>query len=382
MTLQKSRTRSGGICEGQLTLFVEDSPVKPLALQENAEDFQILEELCFSRSQEPLKKSNHGCYCLRMSEGYYLTRKGRHLLPSYPRWMNWGTMRNGKCLTQKIMESPSTENECTLLDILEENVEEKYFLSEEQTKRLLTSIKDEQIKNLLSVNKGKVVQVGQIYGTEKEPNPQAGRIYSAFGISPTLGSCQGGNRMPKIAISILTDQDVKILIPSVKYQNKERGINYRISDIAPTITTGKGEGSKIVIPILTPDRKNKHQNGRRFKNPGEEMFTLTAQDRHGVALVYQRSRGHNKGGLHAISPTLTSNDWQNNNFLIMGFIVIRKLTPRECWRLQAFPDEFFDKAQAVNSDSQLYKQAGNSVTVNVVYEIAKKIKEMEEETSE
>lgn len=52
---------------------------------------------------------------------------------------------------------------------------------------------------------------------------------------------------------------------------------------------------------------------------------------------------------------------------------IRKLTPRECWRLQGFTDEQFDKAQAVSSNSQLYKQAGNAVTVNVVYEIGKHI---------
>lgn len=52
----------------------------------------------------------------------------------------------------------------------------------------------------------------------------------------------------------------------------------------------------------------------------------------------------------------------------------RKLTPRECWRLQGFPDWAFDKAQEVNSNSQLYKQAGNSVTVNVIAAIAKKLK--------
>lgn len=54
---------------------------------------------------------------------------------------------------------------------------------------------------------------------------------------------------------------------------------------------------------------------------------------------------------------------------------IRRLTPRECWRLQAFPDWAFNKAQAIGlSDTQLYKQAGNSVTVSVVYEIARKLK--------
>ena len=52
---------------------------------------------------------------------------------------------------------------------------------------------------------------------------------------------------------------------------------------------------------------------------------------------------------------------------------IRKLTPRECWRLQGFPDWAFDKAQEVNSNSQLYKQAGNSVTVSVIAAIAKEL---------
>lgn len=53
---------------------------------------------------------------------------------------------------------------------------------------------------------------------------------------------------------------------------------------------------------------------------------------------------------------------------------VRKLTPRECWRLQGFPDWAFDKAQEVNSNSQLYKQAGNSVTVNVIAAIAKELR--------
>ena len=50
----------------------------------------------------------------------------------------------------------------------------------------------------------------------------------------------------------------------------------------------------------------------------------------------------------------------------MDNIRIRKLTPRECWRLMGFDDEDFDKARAVNSDTQLYKQAGNSIVVNVL----------------
>lgn len=56
-------------------------------------------------------------------------------------------------------------------------------------------------------------------------------------------------------------------------------------------------------------------------------------------------------------------------------IKIRKLTPKECFRLQGFPDEYFDRAASVCSDSQLYKQAGNSVTVNVIYEIARRFEQ-------
>lgn len=55
------------------------------------------------------------------------------------------------------------------------------------------------------------------------------------------------------------------------------------------------------------------------------------------------------------------------------YIAIRKLTPKECFRLQGWPDEYFDRAQMVNSDSQLYKQAGNGVTVSVIKAIAERM---------
>ena len=165
---------------------------------------------------------------------------------------------------------------------------------------------------------------------------------------------------------------------------------------------------QIAIPVLTPDRPEKKQNGRRFKENGEPMFTLTSQDKHGIMIagklpgnhdqnsrvydtdglaptlstmqgggqeskIIQRGHGYNQGREHDIVPTLTSNSYHENNHLSDGFR-IRKLTPRECWRLQGFPDWAFDKAQEVNSNSQLYKQAGNSVTVNVIAAIAKEFR--------
>ena len=94
---------------------------------------------------------------------------------------------------------------------------------------------------------------------------------------------------------------------------------------------GGGLGAKTglyLIPVLTPDRSIKRQNGRRFKTAGEPVFTLTAQDRHGV------SDGIN----------------------------VRRLTPSECELLQGFPKGYTDGY----SDSQPYKCLGNAVTTHVI----------------
>ena len=118
---------------------------------------------------------------------------------------------------------------------------------------------------------------------------------------------------------------------------------------------------------------SKTRRGRVGKNIDN---TLLTSDEQGVVLpqIIQKPRGFNKGGVHNIAPTLTKSSYQENNFLKTEGVSIRKLTPKECWRLQGFPDELFDKAQEVNSNSQLYKQAGNSVTVNVIEEIAKRLR--------
>ena len=161
------------------------------------------------------------------------------------------------------------------------------------------------------------------------------------------------------------------MIPAKIYSDSGQGRKWREQDFVSALRVGGDVKCVEVRPILTPDRAEKRQNGRRMKEDGESMFTLTAQDRHGVA-IYQTPRGKNIGGLKDIAPTLSANSYEHNNHLVEG-VRIRRLTPRECFRLQGFPDEYFDRAQAVNSDSQLYKQAGNSVTVPVIYEIARRL---------
>ena len=185
-----------------------------------------------------------------------------------------------------------------LRDVLEQEVDEKFYLSKEKVEQLLANDKKSTFLNTGKVAT-EVKQVGNIsHSTSFGGNPQTGRVYDVSGLSPTLNTMQGGGREPKV----------------------------------------------LVEPCLTPDRVNKRQNGRRFKNNDEPSFTLTAADRHGVLLSDGKT------------------------------YVIRKLTPLECWRLQGFTDEQFYKAkQAGVSNTQLYKQAGNAVTVPVVEAIAEKL---------
>lgn len=75
-----------------------------------------------------------------------------------------------------------------------------------------------------------------------------------------------------------------------------------------------------------------------------------------------------------IAPTLNTFDKMTVPHITVGDRKhIRRLTPKECFRLQGFPDDYYDRAAAVCSDNQLYKQAGNSVTVDVIYDIAKRL---------
>lgn len=149
----------------------------------------------------------------------------------------------------------------------------------------------------------------------------------------------------------------------------------------------KANGSGVAIPVLTPDRAEKRQNGRRFKDDGEPMFTLTGQDRHGVATSVPVSMTRNIVE-EEIENTLDTSCNQgifvqvSEELVVYAvwyeryqcYIAIRKLTPKECFRLQGWTDDYFEKAQFVNSDSQLYKQAGNGVTVNVIEAIAEKLR--------
>ena len=151
------------------------------------------------------------------------------------------------------------------------------------------------------------------------------------------------------------------------------------------------DNETLAAPVLAPDRINKSQNGRRFKNDGEPMFTLTTQDRHGIAVREATKQGYaiaeqgdsvnvtypdskTRRGRVGKQVAQTLQAGEVNQGVVMNDIRIRKLSPLECWRLQGFTDEQHNAVEAAGiSNSQRYKQAGNAVTVNVIEAIGTRL---------
>lgn len=185
-----------------------------------------------------------------------------------------------------------------LIDVLEDEVDEKYYLSEEKTKKLtLDHDLSDDIEPTINV-----------LGNTSVTGYRAHDVHNSFGLTPTIAARD--YKGPKqIAVREATKQG---------YAIAEQGDSVNVS--FPTSTTRRGRVGKQVAQTL---------------QAGEV-----------------------------------------NQGVVMNDVRIRKLTPLECWRLQGFTDEQFFKAKDSGvSNSQLYKQAGNSVTVNVVDAIVKQLEE-------
>lgn len=130
--------------------------------------------------------------------------------------------------------------------------------------------------------------------------------------------------------------------------NPQTGRVYSADGLSPTLNTMQGGGREPKVMVKEATKK------------GYDIATVG--DSINISQPNSKTRRGRVG--HGIANTLVTGSEQAT---LTSEYRIRKLTPRECWRLQAFPDELFDKAQQAGlSDSQLYKQAGNSVTVNVI----------------
>ena len=210
----------------------------------------------------------------------------------------------------------------------------------------------------------------QIVG-HKDGYRRNAQVFAPEGATEALDTGQGGERGHHVTLPCFID----LCYEGSQMTEQARCLKARYYK---GMANHAGQDSGIAIPVLTPDRAEKRQNGRRFKDDGEPMFTLTGQDRHGIAIEVKESTANtldtscNQGIFVQVSDELIVYAvWYEK---LQCYIAIRKLTPKECFRLQGWADDYFEKAAFVNSDSQLYKQAGNGVTVNVICEIAKKLK--------
>ena len=346
-------------------------------------------------------KHNHEAYIQRMSDMGYdsatqiLNAKDYGIPQNRERVFTLSIKRGSKLVKSYTRPQPRPL-ELKLKDILEDEVEERYYLTDEQVASFVASTERAKAKGNgfkfepfereresyacgseqgresadRQLHQGIVGRVEAINGHDILK-----RVYGTDGCSPTLSTMQGGNTEPKIVASRGRGEhnmqhleprkdDLTNTITSVQKDNyvaeprathrtayeRNFGSNGRLQDTNDAVQAlqagmGEGGGNVPIIPIKTANKTG---------------FDI-ATDGDGIDLGYPNSTTRRGRVGHGVAKTIPTGDSQGT---LDGFR-IRKLTPRECWRLMGFDDADFDKAQAAGiSNTQLYKQAGNSIVVN------------------
>lgn len=274
------------------------------------------------------------------------------------------------------------ELELRLKDMLEDQVDEKYYLSEDIQKRFKFT-DDTFTKSIVGTTKPDFRTIGQrdlvyqengvmgalvatdykqpkqiletkrlggVFDTEKSKH-QAGSVWDKDGLSPTLDTMQGGWRQP----CIIDDNDIKL----TGAYGRNFGSKGKLQDkdsVCDTLLSAMGSGGGNV-PIVKEqestaqiimeeplEREGWHRNAKEVLNTNGICRTLSTQSNNIATKIKEQKS-----------------------------LRIRKLTPRECFRLMGFDDSDFDKVEGNLSNTQLYKQAGNSIVVNVLEEIYKEL---------
>lgn len=303
------------------------------------------------------------------------------------------------------------DNGLRLKDLLEDEVDDKFYISDEKVERFITNLNDKnsllydpcQVKRegksreyseyaptLTSrdykdprlVNENVVRQVGNISDCNGAwDNPQVGRVYDVSGCSPTLNTCSGGGHEPKVITGIDKSYNNPKFIETANCitSREDRGVSNRESEGTAVLETPNISyclDSNYYKGTTIEQYMNKHRRQLIVENNKVAIRQATKQgyiecEVGGVAdLSYpdnktRRGRVQDNGNT---CPTVTATE--TGICKIESPIRIRKLTPRETFRLMGFSDEDFDAAQKAGvSNSQLYKQAGNSIVVDVLYYI-------------
>lgn len=221
------------------------------------------------------------------------------------------------------------DNGIRLRDILEDNVDGKYYISNDKVEKFL-----EQLFNNIEKESEKddntPIRLGNVYG-DQFGTGYAGNVWDTNAISPALMTMQGGGRQPHIMCGGLESKIIQV----GKINSSQDGVVVSDKGISPTHTAGHGNMPKV-LKVGNVNPSGNGMNGNVFSDDG-------------------------------LSPTLTTNKGEGNK--ILSNLRIRKLTPKECFRLMGFDDSDYEAASKVVSNSQMYKQTGNSIVVDVLYYI-------------
>lgn len=230
------------------------------------------------------------------------------------------------CHTFNYIFPPKQELKLKLKDMLEDDVDEKYYLSD---------FAIDKIKK----HKNKIIE-------NENPN-ESSTIHAGY-------YKMGGRDQQYIK----TKKSVEVVRKYRVFDNEvtryQAGSVYDKEGLSPTLDTIQGDWRQPCIEI----------------NNGTKKGYDEATDGDSVNLSYPTSKTRRGRVGKQVSQTLQCNDSMG---VINNDLRIRKLTPKECWRLMGFDDEDFEKAEKANSNTQLYKQAGNSIVVNVLEEILKEL---------
>lgn len=360
-----------------------DSHVRTYPLQENSLDFKGTVQACFSElctlSDNSKKKIDPLTFSLRTLRICLVLMEDGISPDCSLKWSGGGYDAEWQVLNSKDFGVPQNRERCFIIGHLRGRGSAEVFPVERADREDSIQI------------------IGHRDGYRRNT-----QVFAQDGITEALSTCQGGGREHHVALPCFID----LCREGSKMTGQARCLKARYYKGA---SNHAGQDSGIAIPVLTPDRAEKHQNGRRFKEDGEPMFTLTGQDRHGIAIEVKEATKQGyaecRVGIDSVNFSMPNSktrrgrvgqeiantlDTSCNQGIFVQvseelvvyavwyekyqcYIAIRKLTPKECFRLQGWTDDYFEKAEFVNSDSQLYKQAGNGVTVTVIEAMARKL---------
>lgn len=296
--------------------------------------------------------------------------------------------------------SPVTLN-LKLKDILEDTVDEKFYLTESGIGRLIKKnnklLKDCQNPNISScivagynkmsgsnnqyiAEKDKPEKIAGMYDIETKKR-QAGSIYNPNGISPTLTTMSnGGHKQPYILVREGTKKGYAEAMEgdsiNYSYPNSTTKRGRVGKEVSQTILTSPSMATVIETPkpiCLNNQHKQPSVQDRIYDTEGIATAVTASQFRPSIA-ERRMFNPYNQREIKDIAPTQTRNCGITTSSAAVlisedgkHYMKIRKLTPLECWRLMGFDDTDFNKVKSVGiSDTQAYRQAGNSIVVNVL----------------